>query len=187
MVQEGQAATFTNNNNLQAVQLIVLDVCMTHNASAACSMWRHPCKDKAGAHIQCLRQREEGSSKLRRAEEEHAAAVICLSSHVGICRENRQDGGLASKPLFLQPLGFACICLEYDWTWAVRCRPLHMGSSKGCCKVVVTSLPVCCHTCTVAIGPCVNVKCESTSSLAWCCSQTQRSQQLPMISLVSLM
>jgi len=76
---------------------------------------------------------------------------------------------------------------EYDWTWAVRCRLLPMGSSKGCCKVVVTSLSVCCYTCTVADGPCVNVKCESRSSLAWCCSQTQRSQQLPMISLVFLM
>ena len=113
-------------------------VCMTHNAIAACSIWRHPCKDEDGAQSQqkwCLRQREEGSSRLRRAEEERAAAVICLTSHMGICRDQRQDGRVASKSLFLKSLGFACICPEYDWTLAMCCRLLHMGSSTGCCSV----------------------------------------------------
>ena len=95
---------------------------MTHNAFAACSMGRHPYEDKDGAqshHKCCLRQREEDSSRLRRAEEEHAAAVICLSL-MGICREQQQDGEVASKSLFLQyPFSlFFGICPQYNWTWA---------------------------------------------------------------------
>ena len=156
---------------------------MTRNAFAACSMGRHPYEDKDGAqshHKWCLRQREEGSSRLRRAEEEHAAAVICLSL-MGICRERRQDGELASKSLFLQYLGLACICLEYNWTWAGLQTIADGQSCQGCCSL---HQPLCLFA--AAHTQSVTVNCERTLKLAWCCRQTQRSQQIPMISLVHL-
>ncbi len=162
-----------------SLEIASSSVCMNHNAFAACSIWRHPCKDEDGAQPQQkwrLRQREAGSSSLRRAEEERAAAVICLTSHAGICRGHRQDGGVASKPLFLQLLGFACICPGHNWTKAVRCRLLQMGNLPKVVAACISLFACCCYTCTVAGGRGVNVNSESTLILAWCCSPTQRSQ-----------
>jgi len=75
-----------------------------------------------------------------------------------------------------QLLGFACICPEHNWTKAVRCRLLQMGSLPKVVAACISLFACCCYTCTVAGGRCVNVNSESTLILAWCCSPTQRSQ-----------
>jgi len=119
-----------------------------------------------------VRKAAADSEELKRS----ALLQSFASPHTWAFAEN--DGRMGELPASaLNTSGHGQCAADYC-RWAIFQRLLQLASA---------SLPVCCHICTVADGPCVDVNCKNALSLAWCCSQTQRSQQIPMVCLGYLM
>ena len=104
-----------------------------------------------------------------------------FASHSWAFAENSSRMGKLPVSLCFCNILFPCFLVSALNTTGLgqRCRPLQMGNLAKVAAACI-SLFAAAHT-----QLCM-VNCESRLRLAWCCRQTQRSQQIPMISLLHL-